>query len=195
MDRNKKDRNDLAKDLDLPYTTITGWCKGEFYPRIDKIQLLANYFRIQKADLVEDKSKLIYSDKRLFPILGMVKAGYNYLASENMIGTITIDEPLSDPENYYALKVVGDSMQPILFEDDIVIVHQQNDVESGQIAIVLIDDEEATIKKVMKTDDGIDLFAFNSYYPPRHFSKDDIKKMPVKIIGKVINARISKIFE
>ena len=195
MNINHKDRNDVCRDLDIPYTTFAEWYNGNIYPRIDKIQILANYFDIQKSDLVENREKLRSNEKRLFPILGKVKAGYNYLASENMIGTITIDEPLSDPENYYALKVVGDSMQPILFQDDIVIVHQQNDVENGQIAIILIDDEEATIKKVIKTETGIRLEAFNPYYPPREFTYEDIKKIPIKIIGKVTNARISKIFE
>nr|DAQ49089.1 MAG TPA: Repressor protein CI [Caudoviricetes sp.] len=195
MNINHKDRNDVCRDLDIPYTTFAEWYNGNIYPRIDKIQILANYFDIQKSDLVENREKLRSNEKRLFPILGKVKAGYNYLASENMIGTITIDELLSDPENYYALKVVGDSMQPILFQDDIVIVHQQNDVENGQIAIILIDDEEATIKKVIKTETGIRLEAFNPYYPPREFTYEDIKKIPIKIIGKVTNARISKIFE
>jgi len=192
MNLNKKDRNDLARDLNLPYTTITSWCKGEFYPRIDKIQLLANYFSIQKSDLVEDK-KLgnTLNDKRVFPLLGTVKAGYDYLASENIIGYINIDKKISDPENYFALKVVGDSMQPVLYEDDIIVVHKQNDVESGQIAIVLVDGEEGTVKKVIKHDDYIELIAFNSYYPPRKLSKND----NFKIIGKVVEARISKIFE
>ena len=195
MELNHKDRNDVCNDLNFKYTTFSDWCNANKYPRIDKIEMLANYFGIEKSDLIEDKEKILSSDKRLFPILGMVKAGYNYLASENMIGTITIDNPLPDPENYYALKVTGDSMQPILYEDDLVIVHQQNDVESGQIAIILIDDEEATIKKVVKTDNGIRLEAYNPYYPPREFTFEDIKKTPVKIIGRVINARISKIFE
>jgi len=192
MNLNKKDRNDLARDLNLPYTTITSWCKGEFYPRIDKIQLLANYFSIQKSDLVEDK-KLgnTLNDKRVFPLLGTVKAGYDYLANENIIGYINIDKKISDPENYFALKVVGDSMQPVLYEDDIIVVHKQNDVESGQIAIVLVDGEEGTVKKVIKHDDYIELIAFNSYYPPRKLSKND----NFKIIGKVVEARISKIFE
>lgn len=57
MELNKKDRNDIARDLELPYTTVTSWYNAEFYPRIDKIQLLANYFGIQKSDLVEDNSK------------------------------------------------------------------------------------------------------------------------------------------
>ena len=51
---NNKTRKQLANDLNLPYTTITSWCKGEFYPRIDKIEMLANYFEIKKSDLVEE---------------------------------------------------------------------------------------------------------------------------------------------
>lgn len=191
MELNKKNKNDLARDLDLPYTTITSWYNGEFYPRIDKIQLLANYFDIKKSDLVEDKSKFNNNNKRAFPLLGLVKAGYDYLASENIIGYVSIDKNISDPENYFALKVTGDSMQPVLYENDIVIVRKQNDIENGQIAIVIIDGEEATVKKIIKYDDYIELVAFNSYYPPKRLTKND----NFKIIGKVIEARISKIFE
>ena len=104
---------------------------------------------------------------------------------------MTIDKKLADPENYFALKIVGDSMQPVMYEDDIIIVHRQSDVESGQIAIVLVDGEEGTVKKVIKYDNYIELVAFNSYYPPRKLSKND----NFKIIGKVVEARISKIFE
>lgn len=82
-------------------------------------------------------------------------------------------------------------MEPILYEDDIVIVHSQKDVENGQIGIVLIDNEEATIKKIEKHDDYINLVAFNSYYPNRKLDKDT----NFTIIGKVTEARISKIFE
>lgn len=179
--------------------TISKFMSGEIKNvKRSHVVNIANLFNVSPAwlaGLSNEKFNISSHNKQAFPILGMVKAGYNYLASENIIGVITIDEPLSDPENYYALKIVGDSMQPILFQDDIVIVHQQNDVENGQIAIILIDDEEATIKKVIKTETGIRLEAFNPYYPPREFTYEDIKKIPIKIIGKVTNARISKIFE
>ena len=85
-------------------------------------------------------------------------------------------------------------MEPILYEDDIVIVHKQNDVDNGQIAIILIDNEEATIKRVVKTETGIKLEAFNPYYPPREFTFEDMKKNPIEIIGKVEMGRIKKIF-
>ena len=195
MNLNNKDRNDVARDLNLPYTTVTSWCNAEFYPRIDKIELLANYFEIKKSDLVENKETYRPIDKRLFPILGEVKAGYDMLSYENTIGYITIDKDLGDPENYYALKIKGDSMAPILNEDDIVVVHKQNDVENGNVAIILIDDEEATVKRVYKTEKGIRLEAFNPYYPTKEFTTEEIKNKPVKIIGKVIEARIKKIFE
>jgi len=190
MELNHKTRYDVCKDLDFAYTTFADWYNAKIYPRIDKIELLANYFGIKKSDLIEDKHTL-YADKQVFPLLGIVKAGYDYLASENIVNYVSIDKKVSDPENYFALKVTGDSMQPILYEDDIVIVHRQNDVENGQTAIVLIDGEEATVKKVIKFDDHIELIAYNSYYPVKKLYKKD----NFKIIGRVVEARISKIFE
>lgn len=136
---------------------------------------------------IDDKA----SNKHVFPLLGTVRAGYDYLANQNIIGYISIDRDIPDIENCYALRVTGDSMQPVLYSDDIVIVHKQDDVENGQIGIVLIDNEEATVKKIIKYDDYMELVAFNSYYPPKKLtSKDNFK-----IIGKVIEARITKIFE
>jgi len=197
MNINHKDRNDVARDLDLPYTTITSWCKAEFYPRIDKIQLLANYFGIQKSDLVEHKENS--NINKNIPILGTVKAGYNWLAEENIIGYITDKDTVKDYEKnineYYALKIIGDSMLPLLSQGDLVIVHDQDDVESGQTAVVLINGEEATVKKVVKTSEGIELHAMNPYYPVKKFTFEDMKTIPVKIIGRVKEAKIKGAFE
>ena len=57
MDYYGKDRNKICDDLNIPYTTFTDWCNATTYPRIDKIELLANYFNIKKADLIENKYK------------------------------------------------------------------------------------------------------------------------------------------
>ena len=190
MTINNKTRNDMCRDLDFKYTTFTDWYNGNIYPGIDKIEKIANYFRIEKSDLIENKEKLL-NNKQVFPLLGSVKAGYDYLAQENWIGYVNIDIKVSDPENYYALKVSGDSMQPILYEDDLIIVHRQNDIESGQIGIVLINNEEATVKKIIKHENYIELQAFNPYYTPKKLYTND----NFKIIGKVIEGRISKIFE
>ena len=119
------------------------------------------------------------------PLLGTVKAGYDYLAQENIIDYISFKVDGTDKENYYALNVVGDSMTPLFDDGDTVIVHKQDDFENGDNCVVLINGEEATIKKVYKDNTGIELKAVNPYYPPRLFSKKDIKDLPVKIIGVV----------
>jgi transcriptional regulator with XRE-family HTH domain len=75
-----KDRSKICKDLNIKYTTLTDWVNGNVYPRIDKIELLANYFGIQKADLIETREKNIDKTKkdpiyREFVKLGLVKDG------------------------------------------------------------------------------------------------------------------------
>lgn len=195
MNINKKDRNDVARDLDLPYTTVTSWCKGEFYPRIDKIQLLANYFDIQKSDLVENKERTDKLGNSVVPIplLGIVKAGYDYLAQENWVGTIDINKKLAESGEFFALQVHGDSMVPIFFEGDTVIIRKQNDCENNEVAVVIVNGDEGTLKKVKKLDDGgIKLIPYNRtinpatgepYYEDKTFSKEEIEKLPVVIAG------------
>lgn len=60
MDLYGKDRSDVCKDLGISYTTFTDWVKGKTYPRIDKIEILANYFHVSKADLVEEPDVKYY---------------------------------------------------------------------------------------------------------------------------------------
>ena len=208
---------DLSKKTGISKTNISCYISGKYEAKQDGLILLAEALNvnpvwlmgydvpIERNDVkydIDSKSEHIlslaekgeeyrYSNSRTFPLLGIVKAGYDYLASENIVSYVSIDKEVPDPENYFALKVTGDSMQPILYEDDIIIVHKQNDVESGQIGIILIDNEEATVKKIIKHDDYIELIAFNSYYPPKKLDKNT----KFKIIGKVVEARISKIFE
>ena len=188
MTINNKNRNDVCRDLDIPYTTFAEWYNGNIYPRIDKIQMLANYFDIKKSDLVENKEKVdrLGNPVVSIPILGTVKAGYNYLAQENWIGTVDVETSLvGDGKGYFALKVHGDSMFPVFMEDDIVIVKQQNDFENGDIVVAIINGDEATIKKGKKSDNSILLQPLNTNYEPLIFTYDQMKTIPVTIIGIV----------
>ena len=196
MNLNHKDRNDICHDLKFPYTTFAEWYNGNIYPRIDKIEMLANYFNIKKSDLIENHNNedilekigaipLSNLDTIKIPILGTVKAGYDYLAEENIIDYVSFKVDGSDKENYYALKIVGDSMTPLFDDGDTVIVHKQDDFENGENCVILINGDEATIKKVYKGNTGIELKAINPYYPPRLFTEEEIQELPVKIIGVV----------
>ena len=90
---------------------------------------------------------------------------------------------------YFALKIKGDSMEPRICEGDVVIVRKQDDVESGDIAIVMVNGNDATIKRLLKYQDGIRLMPSNPSYDPIYFTNQEILDKPVKVIGKVIENR------
>ena len=81
-------------------------------------------------------------------------------------------------------------MEPNIRENDLLIVRRQSDVENGDIAIVMINGDEATVKQVKKGKDGITLIGFNvAVYSPHFYSNKEIEELPVRIVGKVIESR------
>lgn len=192
---------DLVEKTNIDKSLISNYLKGKYKAKQDNLYLLAKVLNVSEAWLMgydvpmERNSEDILNkigaipisdiDVTNIPLLGTVKAGYDYLAQENIIDYISFKVDGTDKENYYALNVVGDSMTPLFDDGDTVIVHKQDDFENGDNCVVLINGEEATIKKVYKGNTGIELKAVNPYYPPRVFSKEDIKDLPVKIIGVV----------
>lgn len=117
------------------------------------------------------------------PLVGTVKAGYDYLAQENWEGTIDLDKKVADTGEFFALRIKGDSMIPAFFEGDIVIIRKQNYYENNQFAVVIINGEEGTLKKVKKTDEGIILQPINPAYGPIMYTNKEIKETPIIIAG------------
>lgn len=191
MKLNNKTRSDICDALGFSYTTFSDWYNGNKYPRIDKIEMLANYFGIDKADLVEER--LRYNQKShgfRIPVLGKVIAGIPIEAIEEIIDYEEITEQMARTGDFFALQVTGDSMEPQMSEGDVVIVRKQEDLDSGQIGIVLVNGDEATVKKVVKKENGIMLVPFNSdKYEPWFYDQYDIETKPVKIIGRVVELR------
>jgi len=194
-------KQDNVHTLSLILDVDEAWLMGYDVPMEKEEYVTAEEYTKEgkyKKTIHSDGS-ISYSIIPKIPILGTVKAGYNWLAEENIIGYITDENTVKGYEKnineYYALKVTGDSMLPLLSEGDLVIVHDQDDIESGQTAVILINGEEATVKKVIKTNEGIELHAMNPYYPIRKFTFEDMKNVPVKIIGRVKEAKIKGAFE
>ena len=206
----------FANKCGLSYTYISMLEKNTDYrtgkpiaPTLDSVKYISKAMNIPIDDLLkmlDDKQEFKLNEdadiditKNKIPILGTVKAGYDWLAEENITGYITDSDIVKNYEKnigeYFALKVTGDSMLPLLSEGDLVIVHKQSDVESGQTAIILINGDEATVKKVIKTNDGIELHSMNPYYPKKKFSFNDIRNLPIEIIGRVKEAKIKGAFE
>lgn len=125
----------------------------------------------------------------LIKVLGRVAAGIPIEAVEDVIDNEEISETLAKTGDFFALQIHGDSMEPRMCEGDVVIVRQQDDAESGDIVIAMINGDDATCKRLRKYRDGIELISNNPSYEPMFFSNDEIISKPVKIIGKVVELR------
>ncbi|CDD27516.1 sOS-response transcriptional repressor LexA [Clostridium sp. CAG:452] len=183
MNTRGKTQMDLMNDLNLSSSTVSDWCNAKKYPRMGTVQMLADYLEILKSDLIEERHKK--TDK--IPVLGIVKAGYDYLAEENIIGYVTVNDNSLKSEDCFALKVKGNSMVPEIYENDIAIIKKQSDFENGDYVVALINGDEATLKRAYKTDTGLLLQPVNPSFAPLIFDKNDINTLPVEIIGVLYN--------
>lgn len=186
LDKLRKTQTDLAKDLNIPETTVSNWMKANTYPRVDKIQLMADYLGVNRSDLTEDKPDNVKSFSGDFirvPILGEIACGEPLLVSENFAGyRYESVESLPSGETYY-VKAKGDSMEPTIPNGSLVLLRAQSEVENGEIAAVLVNgDTEATLKRVKKQDGVVILMPDNPIYEPIIVSPVN----PARIIGKAI---------
>lgn len=121
------------------------------------------------------------------PVLGKVAAGVPIEMVTDILGYEEIDANWQG--EYFALRISGRSMEPKIADGDIVIVKKQERVENGEIAVVTVNGEDATVKKVMLSPDGIILVPFNAEYETKFYANDEILSLPVDILGKVVEAR------
>lgn len=192
MDLYQKSRSDICKDLGFAYTTFTSWETGVNYPRIDKIEIMADYFHIEKSDLIEDKTDKPSSPVKgiRIPVLGRVAAGIPIEAITDIEDWEEIPQSMAKTGEYFALKIAGKSMEPRMMDGDVVIVRRQPDVDSGDIAVVLVNGNDATVKQISKSDAGLTLIGWNpSVYTPKTYNKKECKELPVTILGKVVEIR------
>ena len=123
------------------------------------------------------------------PVLGTVAAGIPISAVEDILDYEEVPQSWENQGEFFALKIKGDSMEPRMESGDVVIVKQQSDANSGDTVIVLVNGDDATCKKLQKTDNGIMLVSTNSKYPPMFYTNEEIATKPVVILGKVVELR------
>ena len=130
------------------------------------------------------------SGEHRIPVLGRVVAGTPIEAVEDIRGYIEIDSKMAKNGKYLALEVKGASMEPTLHEGDIIVVKLQEDIESGEMAVVMVNGDEATVKEVKESEAGLTLIGHNvAVYTPHFYSWEEVASLPIKIIGKVVELR------
>lgn len=189
----------LAEQLGYKsYTTIQKWESGVSEPPMKKFKELAQLLNIDINDLANKDLTLDSINTTLstsvqksvtINVLGRVAAGLPIEAVENIIDTEEISLELARTGEFFGLQIHGDSMEPRMYEGDVVIVRQQEDAESGDIVIALVNGSDATCKRLIKYAQGIHLMSLNSKYEPVTFTNEEIEEKPVKIIGKVVELR------
>lgn len=180
---------ELAQKMDLNPAALNKIENGNRSIKEEEISKVAQIFGISTDTLLGVNTP---RPGNRIPILGTVVAGQPAYAAENIVGWEEVTDKMSMQGKLFALKVKGSSMEPEFKEGDIVIVREQPDIESGDIAVVLINGDEATLKKVKKDPNGLFLYAFNqAVYEPHFYSNNDIETLPVRIVGRVIENRRS----
>lgn len=160
-------------------------------PSAKRLGVIADYFGVSKEFLLGDDESKTESVGVMIPLLGRVAAGIPITAVENIIGQEEISRNMAITGEFFALKIKGDSMSPYIMDGDVVVVKQQNDAETGDIVIALINGHDGCCKKIRKLKTGIMLLSLNPSYEPMIFNHSEIDSTPVYILGKVVEIRRS----
>jgi len=173
-------------------STVMKWENGEIENmKRDKIVLIAKALKVEPIYVlgIDDDQNIIKLPSNKIPILGSVAAGVPIECIQDIKGYVEIPDWLLKRGSYFALKVKGRSMEPEIMNGDIVIIRQQQTVENDEIGVVVVDGEEATVKQVKRSDNGIMLVPFNRDYEPKFYTAEQVESRPVSIIGKVVELR------
>lgn len=193
----------LASELKAGVSTVASWEVGKRFPSRENMEQLADIFNVDLAYLygeseirqrihIDNDGNAMFSMDNLatkIPVLGRVAAGIPIQAITDIVDYEEIPTSLAKTGEFFALKIKGDSMEPKISDGDVVIVRQQDDAETGDTVIALINGDDAVCKRLRKYKEGLELISTNPSYAPLYFDEETIKNKPVKIIGKVVELR------
>lgn len=182
-------QKELAALLNIKISTYCQYETGKRQPDYATLKKIANYFEVSTDYLLENE---IFTNRKIgvkIPVYGHVAAGIPISAIEDILDYEEISEDETRKGEYFALQIKGQSMEPRIYDKDVVIVRRQSDVDNGDIAIVLVNGEEATCKKIKKTPEGVMLIPLNPDYETMFYSNTQIEQLPVIILGKVVECR------
>lgn len=194
MEKAEINATELSEKTGISKSTISRYLSGGYIAKQKNLLKLSLALHVEPKFLFSDAVEELDANLKVYsiPIVGKVVAGTPIDAIENITDYIRVTNPAAADGSYYALHVTGASMEPEMREGDLVIVHKQNYFDSGDICIVLVNGDEATVKKVIKSDQGITLIGFNAtVYPPHFYNVRQVEELPVRVIGKVKQVRRS----
>jgi repressor LexA len=180
----------LGEKLNVKKAAISKYENERTSPDPKTLSLLADIFEVPADEILgRDLSALIPESFTLeedipVPILGSAPCGPSSTAIQEILGYIYIDKQTAEQGEHFALYAKGDSMEPTITPGDIVLIRKQPAVDNGQVAVVLLDKEEACIKRVFCNEGNCVLQSDNQKYQPKI-----VKQEEVLILGRVMEVR------
>lgn len=179
-----------AKAIGKAGSTASAWRRGAT-PYPSTIKALADYLEVSIDELTSEFEPQSETHPHVYrvPVLGRVAAGLPLYVAEEIVDWEELPLEWKKKGEFFGLQIKGDSMAPRICEGDVVIVKKQEQVENGDIAIVLVNGDSATCKKVLFNEKGITLISLNATHAPQFYTCDEVKSLPVTILGKVVELR------
>lgn len=183
---------DIAIIAGVGPATVKAWEANRPKAPREKLALIAGALNLPVEELAGPQdaplplNAIPYTPARaMVKIIGSVRCGAGGLAVEEYIGVEPAD--VSNPDEYFYLIAEGDSMEPKIMEGDKVLVHRQEDVESGELAVVIVNGEEGTLKRVVKKPGLVVLEPLNHAHETRYFAGEEINTL--RICGKAVEIK------
>lgn len=190
LEQRRMDQVDLANEIGVSKTSVNNWVKGLKYPRIDKIQLIAEVLRVNKSELTDEQASNLYevSPRTVrIPVLGKIACGKPLMVNENFEGYVYRSPESLPSGEIICLIAKGDSMAPTIPVGAEVLIRKQDNAENGDVVAVRINgDEEATLKRLKRQGENIILMPDNPAYEPILVDEDN----PITLIGKVVSYEV-----
>lgn len=165
------------------------WESGKVKIDHESLEKLAALFDVS-VDYLLGRTDIANEKPTRIPELGTVPAGIPLEAIEDIIDWEEIPAAMcAGGKEYFALEVKGDSMWPDYLPGDVVIVRKTPHFNSGDICVVYINGYNATLKQVRQTEEGLAVIPKNQQYPPRTYSPDEVRTLPITIAGVVVELR------
>ena len=189
--RTKKEwtQKDVAQLLGIDRTTYAKYEAGSSEPSFEMLKKLSDLYSVPADTLLGWSHSPGKSGCQLIPVLGDVAAGIPIEAVTDIVDYEEIDAAMAASGEHFGLRIKGSSMEPRMMEGDVVIVRKQETAETGDTVVVLVNGDSATVKKIKIGPDGISLIPTNPAYDVQFYSAADVERLPVRVIGKVVELR------
>jgi repressor LexA len=184
----------MAAQLNISQSTFSNWERGNYEPDNESLGKLADVFGVTIDYLLGRLEKPHHAPEkkpsRRIPVLGEVPAGIPIEAIEEVLDWEEIGEDLiRGGHEYIGLLVKGDSMEPVYLNGDTLIIRLQPCADTGDDAVVFVNGEDATFKRITSTPKGLTLRPLNPNYEPLFFTNQEIEELPVRVLGIAVEVR------